>query len=247
MENISKTKGSLLVAGTGITSIAHLTLEAVSAIEKSDTIFFLVADQLTINWLLEKRSDAISLYHHYEDGKDRIESYEGMVEEILTEVRLEKEVLAIFYGHPGVFVYPSHVAIEKAKKEGFYARMLPGISADACMIADIGVDPATHGWQAYEATYFLVNNIKIDISSPLILWQIGVVGDLKFSPGDFNKKALLQIKDKLNELYGRKHSACIYEASEFSVLRPKILWTSIGEIEENQLTPISTLFIPTKT
>ena len=49
-----------------------------------------------------------------------------MVEEILAAVREGKRVCAVFYGHPGVYVKPSHEAVRRARKEGFEARMLPG-------------------------------------------------------------------------------------------------------------------------
>src|SRR5205809_2021168 len=34
------------------------------------------------------------------------------------------------YGHPGVFVYPSHEAIRRARAEGYVARILAGISSE---------------------------------------------------------------------------------------------------------------------
>jgi hypothetical protein len=35
--------------------------------------------------------------------------------------------------------------------------MLPAISAEDCLFADLGVDPADHGCPSYEATDFLVH------------------------------------------------------------------------------------------
>ena len=65
-----------------------------------------------------------------------------MAEAILEPVRAGKRVCAAFYGHPGVFVLPSHDAISRARAEGFEATMLPGVSAEDCLVADLGVDPA---------------------------------------------------------------------------------------------------------
>jgi hypothetical protein len=247
MTDTGKKAGSLIVAGSGITSIAHITLETVSAIENADVVFYLVIDQLTINWILERRGDARPLYHHYEMGKGRVLSYEGMVEEILSEARNGRNVVALFYGHPGVLVYPGHLAVERARKENHYARMLPGISADACMIADLGFDPATNGLQSFEATQLLDHDKSIDVATPLILWQIGVVGDTTYSAGRYSKPAFDRIFEKFVALYGRDHRFCIYEASEFSAVKPLIHWTTFADVKPEDIRPMCTLFIPAKT
>jgi len=57
-----------------------------------------------------------------------------MVERILKNVKDGFKVCVVFYGHPGVFVQPSHEAIRIARLEGFSARMLPGISAEELLI-----------------------------------------------------------------------------------------------------------------
>jgi len=39
--------------------------------------------------------------------------------------------------------------------------MLPGISAEDCLFADIGVDPGIYGCQSFEATDLFVNESLI--------------------------------------------------------------------------------------
>jgi hypothetical protein len=95
------------------------------------------------------------------------------------------EVCVVFYGHPGVFVQPAHEAIRVARLEGFTARMLPGISAEDCLFADIEVDPGVYACQSFEATDFLVRKRKFDPRSPLVLWQIGSIGDLYYHSGKY--------------------------------------------------------------
>ena len=79
-------------------------------------------------------------------------------------------IVAAFYGHPGVFTYPTDESIRRARAEGYHARMLAGISAEDCLIADLGVDPARNGCQSYEATDFLLNSRTIDALAQFILW-----------------------------------------------------------------------------
>ena len=176
------TRSSLTVVGVGIQVPAHVTTEARLAIERADEVLYLVADPVAAAWIKRLNSSARPLHHLYTPGEDRGEAYAAMVEEILARVRRGGEICVAFYGHPGVFVNPSHEAIHRARDEGFDARMLPGISAEDCLFADLGVDPSESGCQSYEATDLLACGREIDPSAALILWQVGVVGNLGYAP-----------------------------------------------------------------
>jgi hypothetical protein len=67
-------------------------------------------------------------------GNSRRQSYVEMVEHILTHVRSGYNTCVACYGHPGVFANPTHEAVRRAKDEGFSAKMLPGISAEDCLL-----------------------------------------------------------------------------------------------------------------
>src|SRR3546814_6445330 len=83
------------------------------------------------------RPDAINLGRHYAPGKDRRQTYREIDEAIMAQVRAGKQVCAVFYGHPGVFADVPHRVVRKAREEGIPARMEPGISAAACLYADL--------------------------------------------------------------------------------------------------------------
>jgi hypothetical protein len=89
-----------------------------------------------------------SLFGLYSSGKDRMTSYREMVERMLNPAREGKSVCGVFYGHPGVFVFPSHEAIWQARQEGVPAKMLPAVSAEDCLFADLGFGPAIPGCQS---------------------------------------------------------------------------------------------------
>ena len=95
---------------------------------------------------------------------------------MLRDVRAGHVVLGIFYGHPGVFVSPSHRAIAIAREEGYKARMLPGVSAEDYLFADLGFDPACEGCVTYEASDLLIRNRPLNPSSHNIIWQVGAIG-----------------------------------------------------------------------
>jgi uncharacterized protein YabN with tetrapyrrole methylase and pyrophosphatase domain len=167
-----------------------------------------------------------------------------MADRILAALREGKEVCAAFYGHPGVFVDPSHDAVARAGAEGFEARMLPGISAEDCLFADLGVDPAEAGCQAFEATSFLFYRRAWDPAACLVLWQIGVAGDHTLRHREPAPGALAALRDKLLERYPAEHQVAVYEAATSPFLSPRIEWMVLGELADATLSGISTLFIP---
>ncbi len=146
-------RGSLTVVGTGIAGPAHTTREALAAIRGASRLFFLVSDPLTRAWLLDLAPGGEDLIDAYAVGRPRERSYEKMVVRILAAVRAGERVVAVFYGHPGVFADPPHEAIRRARREGFPARMQPGISAEDCLVAELGaIYPAAHEVVIYEAS-----------------------------------------------------------------------------------------------
>ncbi len=139
--------GRLVVVGSGIKSISQFTLESISHIEQADKVFYCVADPATEVFIEKHSKYSRDLYDLYDDDKPRNQTYTQMAEVILNEVRSGFYVVGVFYGHPGVFVNPSHRAISIARNEGHEAIMLPGVSAEDCLFADLLVDPSRPGCQ----------------------------------------------------------------------------------------------------
>src|SRR5262249_16481674 len=158
------------VVGTGIRVIGQLTTEAIAWIKISEKVLYLTHDPVACGIIAHLNPSAESLAGFYVERKLRKETYEEMVGRVMECVRSGKRPCVVFYGHPGVFCWPGHEAIRQAQREGYLARMLPAISAEDCLFADLGLDPATTGCQSYQATDFLNSDRQIDPSSLLILW-----------------------------------------------------------------------------
>lgn len=234
----------LVVVGTGIRSVGQLTIEAATCIRRAERLHFSVADALGERVIRILNARAEPLMPLYVDGKPRSETYEEMVETILRSVRAGHRTAAVFYGHPGVFAFPSHEAVRRARCEGFKARMLPAVSAEDCLFADLGVDPADSGCQSLEATDFLLRMRSIDTSQQLILWQVGVLGEWSFRRASYELSALPMLVRKLLELYPSEHVATVYEAASAPGAEPRIERTPVGAVGDVPLTPISTLYVP---
>ena len=236
--------GSLTVVGSGIKVAAHLTQETKGWLEQAETLLFLVNDPLAANWIQTLNSAAEDLSPLYELDKPRPIVYQKIVARILTAVRAGHDVVALFYGHPGIFVRPAHTAVHQARQEGFPATMLPGISADACLFADLEIDPAQAGCQSYEATDFLIRPRRFDTSSGLLLWQVGVLGNLNTPTGADDAPGWALLIDKLNQHYQPEHEFIIYEAAKYPGFDPVIQRLPLHQAHQAQLTSISTLYIP---
>ena len=202
--------GSLLIVGTGIQAAGQVTIEARAAMSGADKLFYVVADPTTEHYLRRLNASAESLHGLYETYKERLVTYMEMVNKIIDEVRTGSKVCAAFYGHPGVFTFPSHEAIRQARALGHPARMLPGISAEDCLFADLGIDPAMSGCQSFEATDFLIFRRKFDTNSSVVLWQVGVIGDPTFQGQGYELSGLGVFADHLISFYGREHRVVLY-------------------------------------
>jgi len=222
--------GRLRCVGVGMLLGGHLTPSARNAIESADVVFVAVSDALVEMWVQHMHPDVRSLQPHYRAGTSRRLSYLAMCEEILVEVRSGKSVCAAFYGHPGVFAWVAHEVIRQARIEGLSANMEPGISAEDCLYADLGIDPGTHGITHVEATQLMLFTHQIDVSGYLVLWQVGVAGDRslkRFATGQAYREILLEV---LLRFYPASHSIIIYRAATSALYDPRILQVMLGEL-----------------
>jgi uncharacterized protein YabN with tetrapyrrole methylase and pyrophosphatase domain len=238
-------KLSLIVVGTGIRAVGQLTIEAMAWIRKAEKVLYVVADPVAEDIVRQLNpTGAESLAGLYAEGKPRTVTYEEMVEQILACVRGGAVTCVAAYGHPGVFAYPAHEAIRRARAEGYAAKMLPGISAEDCLFADLGIDPSTNGCASFEATDFLMNGRTIDPTSSVILWQIGVVGDWTFRTNGYDLSALPILAERLCEYYPPDHLAFLYEAAVHWGCEPLIRPVSVASLPQSAPSPLSTLYIP---
>jgi uncharacterized protein YabN with tetrapyrrole methylase and pyrophosphatase domain len=236
--------GSLVCVGVGVTLGSHISPLSRSHIQQSDVIFVGVADSVMEQWILRMHPDARSLQPFYQEGKSRMQTYRQMVQAIMTEVRAGRKVCAAFYGHPGVFAWSPHKAIETARSEGFRAHMEPGISAEDCLYADLGIDPGKYGCQHFEASQMMFYRRRIDPTAYLVLWQVGLAGDQslkRFSTGAAYRQVLV---DVLARDYPLDHEVTIYRAATLPLQRPRIERLSLYRLPQAAIEMADSVVIP---
>ncbi|MEO3681023.1 SAM-dependent methyltransferase [Shewanella vesiculosa] len=240
-------KGRLICVGTGLQLAGQIGALSLSYIEHADVVFSLVPDGFSERWLMSLNSDVRSLQPYYAqcgEIKNRRATYAEMVNAVLCEVRLGKLVVCALYGHPGVFACVGHLSIKQARLEGYDASMLPGISAEACLWADLGIDPGNSGHQSFEATQFMIYHHVPDPTTHLLLWQIALAGEHTLTQFSTTKARLQILVEHLTQWYPLDHQVVIYEAANLPFQSPVIERMALSSLPEARLTPISTLLIP---
>jgi uncharacterized protein YabN with tetrapyrrole methylase and pyrophosphatase domain len=241
----SSAGGSVTVVGTGYHVAGQITPEAKALNELADQVFYLVSDPVTAEYIRGLNPQTTSLHDSYWDGRDGNEAGEEMVERVLDSVRQGKRVCMALYGHPAIFVEPSHEVVRRARSEGFDARMLPGISIADCLFADLGVDPGLRGCALYEATDFVLRRRAVNTAAPLILLQPGAVGTTHYhSRMEGDRTGLRVLVERLEEIYPPAHPVTLYEVARIPTLDTRIETVPLGDLEGARLTVYTTLFVP---
>ena len=236
-------KAQLNIVGCGLHP-GHMTLETESLIKAADIVLLVAPNPLSITHIQSLNKRVEHLGRFYGEDMDRAQIYQKMADEIVHQVKEQQSVCVVFYGHPGIFVLSTHMAREQLLADAYPVKMYPGISADACLFADLGLDPASTGCQSYEATQFLLTRRQIDTGAALILWQIGLVGEhtlRAYKPASRGLQAMTQL---LLGSYPPDHHVCIYEAPTLPGFAARTEWLSLCDLPSAQLKEWSTLLIP---
>lgn len=242
--------GELTIIGSGIETVGF-TCNDQQLIRAADKVFYCVADPATVVWLKALRPDAYDLYVLYDDSKVRYITYMQMTEALLYYVRQGKKVLGVYYGHPGVFVLSSHRAIKIARREGFRARMRAGISALDTLCADLGVDPSQPGMQTFEATDMLIRTRVPDIGLHVVLWQVGLIGELGYRRSGYINRNFSVLVEYLQDYYGKDYPVTNYIGSRYPGVEPTIEVYTLEQLHrpdiQSKVTGISTFYLAPKT
>ena len=241
---MTQTAGELVCVGTGMLLGGHLSPRARTEIERADVVYAAMSDGLVELWLQQINPRFISLQPLYREGRSRRHSYEDMVATMIDAVRAGKRVCGAFYGHPGVFAWVAHEAIRQARALGLAARMEPGISAEDCLYADLGIDPGNCGCQHYEASQWMLYRRRVDRAAYLILWQVAIAGDrslARFATSSAYRALLVEV---LRRDYPADHPIILYRAATSPLDTAQIRHARLAELPELAVDLADTLVLP---
>lgn len=216
---------------------------ALGEIDRADRLLVL-ADPFAFDWIRTRHPDAVNLADCYDDYTDRRDSYRRMVEQIVEPARAGRRVCAVFYGHPGIFAQVPHTAIEQARAAGLRAVMEPGISAEACLYADLGIDPGERGVQSHEATRFLAYRYQLDPAALVLLWQVALAGNLACVGFEPEPGRLQVLVDKLLQWYRPDTPVILYEAARLPIEDFRAEHLALADLPHARYEEHTTLVVP---
>jgi precorrin-2 methylase len=162
------------VVGLGITGIDQVTREAEAAIRRARRVYHVDAGLAADVWLRSLQADVVPLFETaYRVHEARIDAYDRIAVQVLAGALEVGRVVLAVQGHPLFFSYAPALLLDAGRLLGIAVHVQPGISADACLFAELGVDPGEQGIQAYECTDLLLRRRPISSDVPLVLWQVG--------------------------------------------------------------------------
>ncbi|MCG1056051.1 hypothetical protein KQH49_14450 [Mycetohabitans sp. B5] len=239
--------GTLTIIGSGIETIGF-SIGDEKIIQAADKVLFCVADPATVVWLKRIRPDSLDLYVLYGEDKVRYVTYMQMTEAQLYWVRQGLDVVVVFYGHPGIFVLSTHRAVMIARREGHRAKMKAGVCALDTLCADLGVDPCHPGLQTHEATDCLTRRRRIDTSLHVVLWQVGLIGELGYRRHGYLNSGFSYFVNWLIESYGPEYQITHYVASRYPTIEPLIAIHALKDLHDPEvqstINGISTFYLP---
>lgn len=243
MPSASPKNASLTLVGTGIKFLSHLTTEAKAHIEQADCVLYLVNEPAMKAWIEETNRNAEALDFLYAKQGSRTESYQQITRYIVDIVKSEQHVCVALYGHPTVFAQPALHAAEETRKLGIETRILPGISAEDCLFADLGINPGS-GCLSLEATDLLIHDRLIDPTCHVILWQIGLTGIITHTENPDPKPGLALLADQLKKTYSENHPITLYVAAQYPSFEPQTIELTLNELADSHPPRLATLYIP---
>ena len=237
-------KNTLIIVGSGIKYMSHLTIEAKACIEKADKVLYLANEPAMQEWIKKANPSSETLSNLYTTDKLRIDSYMLISEYILEVLKKVKTLCVVMYGHPTVLVQSSLLAANQATSHHYDVIIMPGISVEDCLFADLQIDPGSCGCHSFEATDFLIYRREYDSSSHLILWQPSVIGVLNQPIYHDPSRGLDILTEYLYEKYSINHEIIVYEAAQYPRFNPVIDKVPLKDLSKSKISRLATLYIP---
>lgn len=200
-------------------------------------------DPVTKQWIERYSKLSESLDPIYFSEHDRQISYDKIRDKILTELEIYNFITVVHYGHPTVFADPGLQSIIAAQKNSIETIIIPGISIENCLYADLKIDPGQFGCFHVEATELLLYDKIIDPTAHLCIWQSGMIGNRSVPKPDQTNNHLHLLKIKLKKYYPDDHLIILYEASMYPGVEPLIHQFTLSTIESQTIGTLSTLYV----
>ena len=234
----------LTLVGTGYNVSGQITPDAAAAVRRADRLFYLVNDPATAAVLTRLNETGESLVPFYRQGEPVRRAFAAMAERILSPLGDGLSVCAAFVGHPAVNNPIARETVRQAGARGIPVHLLPGISHEDCLIAELGWSPG-RGRVLRSATDFLVRRRPVDPEVALVLTGVGTIGETLYR-GDRepNRPGLRLLCEALGRHYPPDHRVAHFETALFPMHDPVAEWLPLRDLAGVGASVASILLIP---
>ena len=237
----------LRVVGLGIKNYDHLTVETDRALRRARQVLYLDTGLATRELLEERCDDVVPLYaESYAERGSRLNAYHHVAARVLSAALVGGPIVFAIQGHPSVFCYPPILMRDLARMLGIPFEILPGISAMDCLFAELGIDPAVHGVQMYEATDLLLRCRPLAPDVPTLIWQAGTVETRLHSRRVSSEGRFDRLKAWLSRFYPLDHPITAFFSAPHPLVPSTRFDFALGDIGSHAaaLHPGITLYLP---
>jgi len=235
----------LSIVGLGYNVSGQVTPETRNVMIGADRLVYLVTDSAMAAWVRSLHPDTTSLHDCYQAGVSGMEASNAMVERIVEPLFEGLTVCAAFSGNPAIAMHTTHEALRRARERGISSRMFPAVSFEDCLIADLGVDPGQLGRMMYEATDFVLHPRPLDVTSALVLLQVGAIGERMYREGaGSNRTGVRLLQEVLERTYPGDHEVTLYRMAQLPIADASVQRVPLSRLAESEVHVNSTLYVP---
>lgn len=223
-------KCDVRVVGMGMRSVDQISREALRAIKGSKRLFLIDGSPGIAAYFKAQGMEVIDLAKHYEEGKDRLQTYIEMAQDVVASAIDDGPVSFGLYGHPTVFAYPPFLVKAVAESCGLTVGVVPGISAMDCILAELMIDPATHGMQMFEATDVVIRRRTLLTDVQTLIWQIGALETGLYSTKPGSPTRFNRFVSHVTNFFPSAHKVVAIFASDNPFIPTVIYRFKLGEL-----------------
>ncbi len=237
----------LACVGTSIHGLTTFTMESLVYLAYADIVYYYPPTSAHLNFMKEINDNVVDLFSDlYRKGADFQTTYQAIVEKILDSVKSGKKVAYASQGSPVFLSYTSIWAYRSAKKLGFSAIMVPGVSSFELLICELCRHYDTYDIQIYNAASIGMGIGTIDPHTPCLVFNFAryAMPAIRESTDKLLHTNISKLVEKLRSIYPANH--IVLGMSVTPSGQCQTLQMTLSELEANLVRSgmTGTLFLP---
>lgn len=225
--NMSKIQSGIYIVGTGVKTIAHITLETEKLLHNADFAVYLDETGEIEHYLRTINLKGNNIIGLYKDGAIRSDIYDQIVNNIIDVAESNRRVVYLAPGNPIFLNSVVERLLNLCEQQNKNVFLLSGVSSVDTVLTDLRMPVQRTGIQCYDSTFLLENKPFIDTKVPLLIFQPGVVNNREIklrTPPDITD--IVRLKDELISRYV-EDSRWILVSSAARFGKPPTIWSGV--------------------